>query len=264
MILKNFSKGIWFQTLPCLILGFITIFLLLIGVIPYYYLIATFLMWILISGLGIAVGYHRVFSHKTHELPTWKENIILFFASLGGQGSSIFWTSVHRGYHHRYTDTNKDLHSPAVFGKWHAFIGWINQITENNKKINFKYAIDLLRKPNHIWFHNHHLKILWITPLVISIFDYKLALCMCCLPSMLSVLQDNLVNVFGHQKMFIGYRNFQTNDNSYNNILFGIFAWGHGWHNNHHYDPKSFDFGKSISKKAWEFDPSKIFLWFLK
>jgi len=37
-------------------------------------------MWCMVCGLGVAVGYHRVFSHKTHQLPTWKENIILFFA----------------------------------------------------------------------------------------------------------------------------------------------------------------------------------------
>jgi stearoyl-CoA desaturase (delta-9 desaturase) len=72
-------------------------------------------------------------------------------------------------------------------------------------------------------------------------------------------IQDNLVNVFGHSKGGIGYRNYETKDNSYNNLFLGYFAWGQGWHNNHHYDPKSFDFGKGVSGKWWEWDPCKIF-----
>jgi stearoyl-CoA desaturase (delta-9 desaturase) len=63
--------------------------------------------------------------------------------------------------------------------------------------------------------------------------------------------------------MLIGYRNFETNDNSRNNVIFGYLGWGQGWHNNHHHDPKSFDFGTGVSGKWWEFDPCKIFLPFL-
>jgi fatty-acid desaturase len=264
MNMKNFSKGLWFQTVPSLLLGALTVFLLISNVISLDYLWLTFVMWILVSGLGIAVGYHRVFSHKTHQLPVWKENIILFFAVFAAQGSSIFWTAVHRGYHHRFTDTAKDLHSPVVYGKWHSFIGWLNELTETNQKINFRYSADLIRKPNHVWFNKHQLKLLWGIPLLVSLIDYKLSLCLFCLPSMISTLQDNLVNVVGHTKMTIGYRNFNTNDNSHNNIIFGLFAWGQGWHNNHHHDPKSYDFGYAISNKKWEFDPTRIFLGFLK
>ena len=64
------------------LLGLTAIILLAIGVIPLYYLLITFIMWVLVGGLAIAAGYHRVFSHKTHELPRWKENIILFLVGL--------------------------------------------------------------------------------------------------------------------------------------------------------------------------------------
>ena len=49
-----------------------------------------------------------------------------------------------------------------------------------------------------------------------------------------------------------------------NNLILGYTAWGQGWHNNHHYDPKSFDFGKVVSGKWWEWDPVRIFIPFLK
>jgi stearoyl-CoA desaturase (delta-9 desaturase) len=261
--MKNISKSFWFQFIPAMITGSITIALLVLNIIPIYYLFATFVMWVLVCGLGIAVGYHRVFSHKTHSLPAWKENIILFLATFAGQGASIFWVALHRGYHHPHTDTIKDIHSPIIYGKYQAFVGWYNKITETTNTINIKYSADLLRKPNHIWFHKNHLRILWGIPLIVALIDWKLALTAFCLVTMIGSLQDNLVNVFGHTKGIIGYRNFDTNDNSQNNLLLGYLAWGQGWHNNHHYAPASYDFGSSVSRKWWEWDPCKIFKPFL-
>ena len=84
------------------------------------------------------------------------------------------------------------------------------------------------------------------------------------MPTALSLLQDNLINVFGHVKGLIGYRNFETNDMSQNNIVLGYFAWGQGWHNNHHHAPASYDFGRGVSGKWWEWDPCNIFVPFLK
>ena len=261
---KNISKAYYLVFLPMTSLALLTIYLLYTGVIPLYYLFGSAIMWVLVCGLGIACGYHRVFSHKTHKLPVWKENIILFFATFAGQGSSIFWAATHRGYHHPYSDTPRDLHSPVVHGVLHAYVGWFKQITENNIIVNIKYAVDLLRKPNHVWFHKHYLRILWGVPLFICLLDWKLAFTCFFLITGLGLLQDNLINVLGHKKAILGYRNFDTNDNSQNNIIMGFLTWGQGWHNNHHQSPGSYDFGKSVSGKWWEFDPCRIFLPFLR
>jgi len=261
---KNISKAFWFQFIPAMIIGIITISLLVVGIIPLYYLFYTFIMWVLVCGLGIAVGYHRIFSHRTHKIPTWKENIILFFAQFAGQGGSIFWVAMHRGYHHPYSDTLKDFHSPVAYSKLNAFIGWQYKITETNNPVNLKYAVDLLRKSNHLWFHRHSITVLWGIPLLVAIlFSWKFALMAFCLVTFIGSLQDNFVNVFGHVKGWFGYRNFETKDQSQNNPFLGYLAWGQGWHNNHHQAPASFDFGKSVSGKWWEWDPCKIFLPFL-
>ena len=55
------------------------------------------------------------------------------------------------------------------------------------------------------------------------------------------------VNSFTH---LWGYRSFQTNDNSRNNVIIGILAAGEGWHNNHHADPRSARHGR----RWWELD----------
>lgn len=260
---KNIPRGFYFQFIPSLLLSITAIVLLSMGIIPLYYLWTTLVMWILVSGLGIAVGYHRIFSHKTHILPTWKENIILFFATFAGQGPSIFWVAVHRGYHHPFSDKERDLHSPVVHGKWHSFCGWFMHLTEKNNVVNVRYAVDLLKRPNHIWFYKYYLHIFWGVPLLVALFDWKLSLVMFGLAMGIAVLQDNIVNVVGHQKFIIGYRHFDTDDNSQNNVIYGLLAWGQGWHNNHHYNPKSYDFGTGVSGKWYEYDPCRIFLPFL-
>jgi fatty-acid desaturase len=255
-------KSYYFQFASAITIGTTTIILLITGVIPPYYLVYTFIMWILVCGLGIAVGYHRVFSHKTHHLPRWKENIIMFLATFAGQGATLLWVSLHRGYHHRLSDREGDIHSPVVHGWFHAFIGWQRTITENT--ISMKYAVDLVRKSNHIWFHKHHIKVLWSVPLIVAVFDWRLALTAFWLVTMIGVIQDNLINVVGHKKAMIGYRNFDTDDNSHNNFVMGYLGWGQGWHNNHHYAASSYDFGSGVSGKWWEWDPSRIFLPLLK
>lgn len=261
---NNISKSFWLQFVPAWIFGLTTIWLLITGIIPLYYLWSTLVMWILVCGLGIAVGYHRVFSHRTHKLPVWKENIILFFAVFAGQGGSIFWAALHRGYHHPYSDTERDIHSPVAYNKLTAFVGWYLKLTNQNNQINMKYAVDLLKKKNHVWFHNNYHLILWGVPFMVALFDWHLALTAFWLVTFLGLTQDNTVNVYGHFKGWFGYRNFETRDNSQNNVLLGYLTWGQGWHNNHHHSPASFDFGSGVSGKWWELDPSRIFTFFLK
>jgi fatty-acid desaturase len=62
-----------------------------------------------------------------------------------------------------------------------------------------------------------------------------------------------------HQTWFVnsaahlwGYRNYETHDDSRNNLWAGIFCNGDGWHNNHHADPSSARHGH----KWWEIDLS--------
>jgi stearoyl-CoA desaturase (delta-9 desaturase) len=56
-----------------------------------------------------------------------------------------------------------------------------------------------------------------------------------------------LVNSASH--MF-GYKNYETTDDSRNNWLVAICAYGEGWHNNHHAYPRMAKHGH----KWWEFD----------
>lgn len=248
------------MVVPIITLGLAGITMFFLGVIPIGYLAATVISWILISGLGIAVGYHRIFSHRTHELKPWQEKIILFIATFAGQGSPIFWVAVHRGYHHPHSDTRRDLHSPVAHGRWHAFMGWLIENTEARNQVSVKYAADLLRKPHFVWFHRNYLWLVWLVPLALALINWPLAFAIFWIPGAIALLQDNGVNVYGHVKTIISYRNFNTNDHSQNNPWFGYLGWGQGWHNNHHHAPGNFDFGSGTSGQWWEWDPCRIFL----
>lgn len=215
--------------------------------------------WALVSGLGIAVGFHRVYSHKTHKLKPWLDNLVLVLGTLGGQGSSVSWVAVHRGYHHRFSDTEKDLHSP-VNGFWNSFIGWYWSLTPET--INHKYAAELLRRPLHVFVHKNYLNLLTLFILVLTnitlwtgipVAQVYLAVLG------LSLVQDNLVNTLCHQP-WLGYRNFRLNDNSNNFWLLGYFGWGQGWHENHHALPGKFSF----RTRWWEFDACVLYLPLLK
>lgn len=264
LMFRSISKYSWLSFVPYLALGTMTLLLFIVGIIPSWYLFFTLIGWILIAGLGVACGYHRIFSHNNYgNLPRWKENILLFFGTMSGQGSSITWSAIHRGYHHRWSDTERDLHSPQ-HGIWHAFFGWATKVTEDSALVSLKYAAPLLKKSNHVWFHHNQMRILWLVPLLTAVIDWKLSLMLWCAPTAITLLQDNLVNVFGHMKAYIGYRNFNTQDNSHNNPILAYLTWGQAWHNNHHHNPSSYDFGSGISGKWWEWDPCRIFRILLK
>ncbi len=216
--------------------------------------------WMLFSGLGIAVGYHRIISHNSITISSWKKKVLSVLGLFGCQGSTIFWVALHRGYHHASTDTLKDFHSP-IHGRWSAYMGWIFKLQPTD--ISLKYAVDLLKDPFHLFIHKHHNKIIWGTLAVVALISWQTALYGFIIAMTVAQHQENLVDLFGHTPS-AGYRNFDLKDLSTNVPILGFLAWGQGWHNNHHKDPKSFDFGSSISGKWWEYDPCNLFKWLLK
>lgn len=223
----------------------------------FQWLFLTAIFWVLMSGLGIAVGFHRIYSHRCYDLKPWLDNFILFCGTIACQSSSLTWVATHIGYHHPYADKDRDLHSPTK-GVWHAFLGWTFLVNANT--VNFKYAVKLMKKPTHMFFHKHYFKIVWLFILFLLLaFGWKTLFYGYAIAATISIIQDNLVNVLGHYPK-LGYRNFATNDQSSNFPLLGYLAWGQGWHNNHHQHPGRFNFGV----KWWEFDPCRLFIPLLK
>lgn len=216
--------------------------------------------YILIGGLGVNVGLHRWASHKSIVLNKYAKPVVIYFSLMACQGNPVWWAAVHRGSHHKYADTINDEHTPVLKGLWHAFIGWI--LLHDPFKVNYRQSVDLLRDPLISKTHNHYETIIWASWILIGLINVDLLLWMFILPAVIALHSEGLVNAFCHGDY--GYKNFKLSNQSANVPLLGYFAWGNGWHNNHHSDPANFDFGKGISGRLTEFDPCVIFLPLIK
>ena len=93
------------------------------GSIEWQWLWLTYVGWVLISGFGVAIGFHRLISHGAFHSRHFTRNVLAYLGSMGAQGSPVFWASLHNGLHHPFSDTARDLHSP-INGKFNSYIGW--------------------------------------------------------------------------------------------------------------------------------------------
>jgi stearoyl-CoA desaturase (delta-9 desaturase) len=218
----------------------------------------------LVTGLGITIGFHRLFTHKSFDTPRPVAAVIAVMGSMAMQGPILKWAATHRA-HHRHSDTQDDPHSPHSFGSglwamvrgiWHAHLGWI---FERSAADLHRYIPDLTADRVLVWISR--LFPLWVVlGLAIPALLGGL-ITMSWMGALLGFLWGGLVRVFlvHHVTWSInsvchiwGSRPFKSHDHSRNNPIFGVLAFGEGWHNNHHAFPASARHGL----RWWEFDSS--------
>jgi stearoyl-CoA desaturase (delta-9 desaturase) len=73
---------------------------------------------------GVTAGYHRYFSHRSYQLSRIPQFIMGFLAQTSGQKGVLWWASHHR-VHHRNSDKENDIHSPARRGFFWSHVGWV-------------------------------------------------------------------------------------------------------------------------------------------
>ena len=59
----------------------------------------------------ITAGYHRYFAHRSYKLGRGLQFVMAFGGGTAAQKGALWWAGHHRN-HHRYSDTELDLHSP--------------------------------------------------------------------------------------------------------------------------------------------------------
>ena len=223
-----------------------------------YYLVCTlvFAATYLVNITYITVFYHRGLTHSAVTLKPWLKRFVAitgnWITGLDPKG----WSCMHR-MHHLHSDTPLDPHSPANVGI--LPVAW-NQLFSYNRTL-----VGLLKKrdPYHstvadldfpVSFLIRHR--LWYVPYVlhaavwlgIGLTTGAWLLGYCYWLGMMShPLQGWMVNSFGHA---VGYRNFETPDQSRNNTFVAWFVMGEGYQNNHHEKPRSAKF----SVKWFELD----------
>ncbi len=213
--------------------------------------VAVFMYW-LATGLGISMGYHRLHTHRSYQVPILLEYFFAFCGALTLEGGPIFWVAVHR-LHHQNSDQPGDPHSPRD-GAWWSHVGWIllGQTNHNNTKLMSKYAPDLAKHKFYVWLNNYHwVPSVFLAAIMFAIGGWSLMLWAMFFRIVFGLHATWAVNSATH--MF-GARRFATRDDSRNTWWVALLTFGEGWHNNHHAHPTSARHGL-----AWyEFDISWI------
>jgi len=254
-VIKNIVtiKHLWGGIIPLHIFGIWAVYNIISGSAPQWWWIATLISWVLMKFIGIGAGFHRLFSHKGYEVSKSMKRFILFCGSMAIQGSALLWVGIHRGAHHRHSDTDLDPHSP-MHGFWHSYITWMFTLKDGD--VSLRRVSDLLRDQDIVFFHKYYIQIVWIIYGLAALISIDLFFYVLVLPALITLhvfcLQTSLVH---YQKL--GYRNYDTKDSSANIPWLFPLTQGECWHNNHHGDPKNPNYG---GRRWWELDPTYWFI----
>ena len=212
------------------------------------------------GGLSTTLYLHRYLTHRGFEMPGWLKFIFAMGSAVTLAGDPVTWVGDHR-YHHLKSDTEEDIHSPR-HGFPYAHMMWLIRKPHSFRERSLRYAADVRK----IWYcklwENSALYVLPHLFLAGLLFvTLGLAGMLWCLyvPMLLMYNLTWAVNSICHMPN-LGYRTFETSDQSKNNFWVGLGAFGEGFHNNHHHRPRCAAHGL----KWWEFDFTRYFIWVLE
>ncbi len=210
-----------------------------------------------ISGMGITMGYHRLFSHKSYQTNVFIEWILMIFGSLALENTILKWSSDHRK-HHNKAETEDDPYS-ITKGFWYAHIGWVieNTSEEKNKVVGVK---DLEKKSAVRFQKKYYFSIAiiggFIVPYLIGL-SFERPIGALLWGSFLRVTLVHHATFFINSLChYVGRRTYDSESTARDSWFMSLFTFGEGYHNYHHKFP--YDFRNGISWFA--FDPSKWFI----
>jgi len=213
--------------------------------------VVLFSIFYLFTTLGISVGYHRLFTHKSFKPNRFVKNLLAIMGSMAAQGPVIFWAATHRR-HHVFSDKEGDVHSPHLsknrfIGLFYAHMGWMLKSKVTNP---VKFCKDLLKDRDVLLINKYYYFIVFIGLVVPGLATYAVY------GSFASFLEGIIWG--GFIRMFVvhhitwalnsiahvfGRQDYQTGDFSRNIPILSVVSMGESWHNNHHAFPNSALFG---------------------
>ncbi|MBI2706435.1 MAG: acyl-CoA desaturase [Actinobacteria bacterium] len=194
----------------------------------------------------ITAGYHRYFSHRTYRLARVPQFLMAFGGTTAAQKGPLWWASHHRN-HHRFSDTDQDVHSPQK-GFWWSHVLWI--VCEKYAATRHDRIKDFAKYPELRFLDKYD----WIGPWMLGMASYLIdgwrGLVVGFFTSTVLLWHSTFfINSLAH---VFGRRRYATEDTSRNSFLLALLTMGEGWHNNHHYQPSACRNGFYW----WEWDPT--------
>jgi len=228
----------------------------------YETLMWAFILWP-ISGFGITVGVHRLWSHRSYEAAFSVRLLLMLCNSVANQGSIFHWARDHR-VHHKFSETDADPHN-ATRGFFYAHIGWLYvkkhpDVVKAGRELDFsdlkEDATVMFQKKLDPWFTLYmafvmpaQVATLWGEPFWNAFFVAgALRYCVVlhftwCVNSAAHLYGDHPYDVLSYPA---------------ENPWVSYMAVGEGWHNWHHKYP--FDYAASEFGISSQFNPSKLMI----
>ncbi len=205
----------------------------------------------LITGLGVTVGFHRCFTHRSFRAAPALRAVLAVAGSMSFEGSVIAWVATHRR-HHAYTDQPGDPHSPYRYGTSvagllrglvHSHLGWMFR---DDPTPTSRYAPDMMadRVMRAV---SGGFPALCVASLAIP-FGLGWAIGGTLQAALAALLWAGLVRICLLQHVtwsvnslchLLGSRPFTTRrfDRATNLWPLALLSFGESWHNMHHSDP---------------------------
>jgi stearoyl-CoA desaturase (Delta-9 desaturase) len=207
------------------------------------------IVFYLFSGLGIAMGFHRYFTHSSFKSKRAFKIALGIAGSMAIEGPILDWVSDHRR-HHKYSDKEGDPHSPWRFGEdWKALtkgmvwahMGWLfdRDITSHQK-----YSPDWLADKDIVRVNKMFAPLVAVTLVLPAVIGGLWTGSW--MGAVIAFFWASLVRVsFLHHVTWsinsichtFGKREFEARDKSKNVAWLAVLSFGESWHNLHHADP---------------------------
>jgi stearoyl-CoA desaturase (delta-9 desaturase) len=230
--------------------------------------VVIFFVAYMLTGLGVTVGFHRLFTHRSFKTGKVVRATLAILGSAAIEGPVTAWVADHRK-HHDFSDQLGDPHSPHVEhghgfrgelrGLFHAHVGWLFIHTHRGAKE--RYARDLRADPLMVTIDR--LFLVWALGGLALCFLAGWALGGSVHAGLTGLLWGGGVRMLVVHHVtysinsichFMGRRGFDTPDESRNVWWLAPFTFGESWHNNHHAFPTSARHGL----QRWQFDLSGL------
>jgi stearoyl-CoA desaturase (Delta-9 desaturase) len=232
--------------------------------------VIVFAIMYMATGLGITVGFHRYFTHRSFKTSKPVRAVLAVLGSAAIEGPVISWVADHRK-HHTFADQEGDPHSPhvdhgvgwrgAFKGLLHAHVGWL--FIHTQRGLRRRYARDLVDDPVVSFVDRKFF--VWAVGGLLLAFALGWAIGGSLYAGLTGLLWGGAVRMlvvhhvtFSINSLchFFGRRRFDTDDESRNLLWLAPFSFGESWHNNHHAFPTSAEHGL----RKWELDPSALLI----
>jgi stearoyl-CoA desaturase (Delta-9 desaturase) len=217
----------WISSMPFLLFHAVPLLALVTGVT--WKAVAIFGTLYALRMFAITAGYHRYFAHRSYRVSRSVQFLLALLGTTAAQKGPLWWAAHHRA-HHRYSDTERDVHSPQK-GFWWSHVGWI--LCDKYNDADLGLVRDLVAFPELRLLERFNSVSPWIlagitlwiggwSGLVFGFFG----------STVLLWHATFTINSLSHT---FGTRRYATGDTSRNNPLLAVLTFGEGWHNNHHH-----------------------------